>query len=738
MLLLYIFTVFVSALLLFLIQPLFANMVLPLLGGSPAVWNTATLFYQLVLLAGYIYAHVIKSRLSPKAQAILHSVVVLSPLVALPIAIPAGWVPPTDSTPILWLMALLLVSVGLPFFVLSTTSSLIQTWFARAPHKAARDPYFLYAASNTGSMLGLLLFPLVLQPTFVLQTQSGLWSVGYGGLTILLLACTWLAWHKTRSTHLMTPQTPSPTPQPAEPLAWSRRLRWVLLAFVPSSLMLSVTTYISTDIAAVPLLWVIPLALYLLTFILVFAKKQWIAPGAATLAMQICLVVLAVLMITKLPISIVPVLFIHLLTFFLIAFVCHGLLAKDRPSPSRLTEFYLWMSLGGALGGTFNALIAPVVFTSVVEYPVVLVLACLLLVTRQQFASRRALWGDGIFALALAGFISLGIIVAAGAQFVSFLTAFAFVLAIAGFVSLLFARRPLRFAIGLAALFFIGLTLMSNASQSLVTKRSFFGINRVNYNAQTNANVLVHGTTIHGSQKLAANAQCQPLDYYHRRGPVGQVFEVNDAHWAHAKIGAVGLGAGELAGYAQPGQAWTFFEIDPDVQAIATNPAYFTFLQKCAPQATVVLGDARLMLKQQPQAAYDFLIMDAYSSDAIPLHLITRESLALYRSRLTSHGLLAFHITNRFFDLEPILANLAADAGWVGAIRKDQTLTPEDVAASKAKSTWVVLAPGADELAALLQDGRWTALTPNPNKPLWTDNFASLLSVIREVIPAAR
>ncbi len=425
-------TMFVSATLLFMVQPMFARMVLPLLGGSPAVWNTTVVFYQAALLAGYAYAHLSTRWLGRRHQVALHAILLLLPLLVLPIGVPAGWSPPTADNPIPWLMALLLVTVGLPFFVVSTSSPLLQTWFAGSGHRSAVDPYFLYAASNAGSMLALLSYPLLVEPYLRLAGQSWMWACGYVVLVLLTLLCAAAVWRTARTENkaqrtknqeprtterkgvLHTPpehtppehtppehtppeHTPPEHTPPAHtplvdngprttdhPISAGRRVRWVLLAFVPSSLMLSVTTYLSTNIAPIPLLWIIPLALYLLTFILVFAGKPLLPHGAMVRALPIVLLPLVIVICAQATQPIWMMILLHVLTFFVATMVCHGEMAADRPPPQYLTEFYLWMSIGGVLGGLFNALLAPLLFATVVEYPLVLVLACLLRATTDR------------------------------------------------------------------------------------------------------------------------------------------------------------------------------------------------------------------------------------------------------------------------------------------------------------------------------------------------------------------
>lgn len=373
-------TLFTGSALLFLIQPMFAKMVLPLLGGTPAVWATSMVFFQATLLAGHAYAHWSVTRLGVRRQAKVHILVVLLPLLLLPVSVPGGWTPPEEG-PVLWLLRLLAFALGLPFFVLSTSAPLLQRWFASTDHPSGKDPCFLYAASNGGSMLALLFYPFVMEPALPLDIQTRVWAIGYGVLAAGTLACAWVA-IRARGQNDPPPAVEPDEAEgpPVRPVTGRRRLRWVALAFVPSSFMLAVTTYISTDIAAIPLLWVIPLALYLLTFILVFSSSR---PFPVVWTARIHAIVLIILvLVMPLDDDMLPrwvVLWLPLLGLFMAALLCHAQLAADRPAPRHLTEFYLWMALGGVLGGSFTALLAPVLFDSLIEYPLAIVLACMLM-----------------------------------------------------------------------------------------------------------------------------------------------------------------------------------------------------------------------------------------------------------------------------------------------------------------------------------------------------------------------
>ncbi|HEY0738110.1 MAG TPA: fused MFS/spermidine synthase [Herpetosiphonaceae bacterium] len=722
-------TMFVSAALLFVVQPMFARMILPLLGGSPSVWNTAVVFYQVGLLGGYLYAHLTRTFLRPRQQALLHGAVILLPLLTLPIAVPAGWTPPTTTNPIPWLLLLLTVAIGLPYFVVSTSSPLLQSWFARTDHPAAHDPYFLYAASNVGSMLSLLAYPFVIEPRLALLQQSRVWSLGYGLLVLLVLLCVVVVWRSTGA-QAQRPTADDQAVAAAESaeqptaLSWPRRIRWALLSAVPSSLMISVTAYLSSNIAPFPLLWIVPLALFLLTFILVFATRppipHWIMLRALPIVLTPLLICLAINAVEPL-IVLFP---LNLVTFFIATMVCHGELAADRPHARHLTEFYLWMSFGGALGGMLTALAAPVVFNSVLEYPIALVLLYLLLWRPGQ--QRGTARPDLLRALGVTGLslVMLLILMMAGVGEGSLRLALVF--GLPGMVAFSFSRRPLAYALALSALLVIGQTVDSNRRATEYAERSFFGINRVLSSPEYMK--LVHGTIVHGLQSTDPARRTEPLSYYHRTGPLGQIFERWSSAGSGQRVAVVGLGVGSAACYAQPQQEWTFYEIDPVVEQIARDERFFSYLRDCTPDAPVVLGDARLMLADAPSAAYDMIILDAYSSDAIPTHLITREALALYKSRLAPGGLLLFHISNRYLTLAPVLSTLAADAEMV-ALEQFNDATPEEQAQGKSPSQWVVLAHEADDLALLNGDTRWKPLGAPAPELLWTDDFLSILNV---------
>ncbi|MBC8163325.1 MAG: fused MFS/spermidine synthase [Roseiflexaceae bacterium] len=714
-------TMFLSAMLLFVVQPLFARLVLPLLGGSPAVWNTAQVFFQVALLLGYLYAHALRLWLRPRAQVLVHGTLLLLPLLVLPIAVPAGWQPPTASNPIPWLLAALAVAVGLPFFVISTSSPLLQSWFSRTSHSSAHDPYFLYAASNIGSMLGLLGYPFLIEPQLRLVEQSWVWSLGYGALVALVLLCGVVVWRS--SANAPSPRAAAATLPATPPLVWRRRLRWVALAAVPSSLLLSVTTYLSSNIAPFPLLWVVPLALYLLTYVLVFAKRPPLSQQVMQRVLPFVLTPLVICLAAALIDPIWLLFPLNLAAFFVATMVCHGELANDRPAATHLTEFYLWMSVGGAVGGLLTGLVAPLVFDQVLEYPLALVLLVLLLWRPDRYILRDVTLGLSVLVLSLV-LIAGGVLL--GVQDRTLLIVL--MVGVPGLVALAFWRWPLRYAVALAGLLGLGLITQSFSTANRYTERSFFGINQVL--AQDELMLLRHGTITHGAQALDPARRREPLLYYHRSGPLGQLFDAWTKPGAGQRVAVVGLGVGATTCYAQPDQQWTLYEIDPVVERIARDERFFSYLRDCAPTAPVVLGDARLKLAEAPDAAYDLIVLDAYSSDAIPIHLITREALQLYRAKLAPDGVLIFHISNRYLDLRPVLAQLAQDLGMSGLV---QTYRPATGTASRehTASMWAVLTNNPADQGTLRSDPRWQPLDDGSPAPLWTDDFHSVLDVFK-------
>ncbi len=730
-------SLFLSAFLLFLIQPLFSKTILPLLGGAPVVWNTAMVFYQAVLLGGYLYAHQLGSRFSVRQQTYIHAGITVIAISFLPISVAEGWFEPNIEQPFFWLFGLLALSVGLPFFALSANAPLLQRWFSRSGHPNAKDPYFLYAISNAGSLLGLLSYPFVFEPNLRLAEQSLLWSTGYVILFSIILLSGLAAGRR--------PKRPGDTPQnsvskesaPA-PLVWMQRFRWIALAAVPSGLMLSVTTFITTDIVSIPLLWIIPLSLYLVTFIFTFAKRP---PVKHIWVLYLTPVILGAAALTSFwtfPGAQIPFMIFVLAAYFIIAMACHGELAKARPDEYYLTEFYVWMSLGGVLGGLFTALIAPIAFNAVLEYPILIIAAAFLrpsyavnLIRLQKLIRRYIIpLSLIVIALALAG-LNQETPLANAANYTLLGLFFIPIITILG-------RKKLSMILLCFALTFVSyFVVRQNQDQQLISQaRSFFGVYKINMKEHSDSVsiILAHGTTVHGVQLTAEGRETEPSAYYYKKSGIGRAFTIlNNSRTPPAHVGIVGLGTGGLACYRNAGQNMTFFEIDPLVVKIAQDQRYFHFLENCAPGADIIVGDARLMLKKEKEHAFDMLVLDAFSSDSIPLHLLTREALSLYLEKLDESGLLFVHISNRFFNLEPVLAAAAQQLGLESRIFN---FDPDykDGPHFMVPSTWVVIARNQSDLDDLLlgeDGGNWRELVGNPDIKAWTDDFSNIHQILK-------
>ncbi len=729
MLILFSFTLFVSAFLLFWVQLMVGKMILPLLGGSPSVWNTCLFFFQSILLLGYGYSHLTTRWWGTRRQAVIHSFLLLLPIASLPIIIAKGWVPPHDANPIPWLLALLLVSVGLPFFVISTSAPLIQKWFADTAHPDSSDPYFLYTASNLGSILGVLSYPILIEPNFTLTEQSWLWKIGYGLLALLTLGCATFLWRKGTNKIEVTSATVDATSPNTQ-----QQARWVLLSFLPSSLLLGVTTYITTDIAAIPLLWAVPLALYLLTFIFTFTRKPLLPHHTLVGFLPLLLTALIVLSLLKVMQPVWVLLPLHLLGLFVLGCVFHGELARSRPSSEYLTIFYLWIAVGGVLGGLFNAIAAPLLFPSILEYPLIMGLSILLL----QLPSRKDnCVTQSFFTLKKTLPISIGLLL--GSLLVGFqlkyfnmsLVGSLFALSILVAIRYSFTLHPVRFGVGIALIVLLSQFYIPSMGRILDSERSFFGVNRVLFDKQGGYHILLHGTTVHGKQSLAPQRRHQPLTYFYPTGPIGQVFRDLNRTKHLSKVAVLGLGIGTLAAYSEPAQQWTFYEIDPIVEKLAINPRYFTFLQDSKAPFSIVLGDARLRLADVPDKHYDLIVMDAFTSDAIPVHLVTREAIQLYLSKLTEQGLIAINISNRYINLEPVIGALAHNLGLSTLKQLEMNVSPAEKEMGKSASHWVLLARHQSDFGNLIKDSRWQPISETVLRRVWTDDFSNIFSVLR-------
>lgn len=719
-------TLFLSAGLMFVLQPMFGKLLLPLLGGTPAVWNTCMVFYQTLLFGGYCYAHWLSSRFAAQRQIQIHTALLIFSIFALPVALPANPEPPTEANPAFWLVWTLFLAIGLPYFVVSTTAPLLQKWFSSLGHRSSNDPYYLYAASNAGSLLALLSYPFLIEPGIGLTNQRLFWSIGYGLLCLLILICATRLWKHLPDDNAaaQASEALSETPTAAQ------QLHWLALALVPSSLLLGLTQYISTDIAAVPLLWILPLTLYLLSFIVVFSKwADKVRPAMLAAQPAVLLVFLAYSFINPAVLPYWLDLILHSLAFFLAVMVCHGELARRRPPAAYLTRFYLVMSFAGMLGGLFNTFIAPFVFNAVHEYPIMIVAALLL---RPGFFDGRW-WLQPIFPILL--------LIGGFAVYFSADSLWDYLDIIGGALILLsgltysLRRHPLGLGLLTAVILLFAIGLHGLASNTLYQDRTFFGVLSVRETLITDENgkpekvhELYHGTTKHGAERLTTAEIVTPLTYYSRPGPIGQLFAEFDGENARWNIGAVGLGAGALACYGKPQQHWRFYEIDPLVVQVAEDASWFHYLERCGKSAEMIVGDARLSLIKEADQSLDLLIMDAFSSDAVPTHLLTREAMQLYFSKLKDDGLLAFHITNRHLALKKVLADHAEAMQLSGLL---QEFKPASEMPLVVATDWVVLAKQPQRLDKLRQSrlGHWQKLPLNFGMQPWTDDFTHIIGI---------
>ncbi|MGV9010620.1 fused MFS/spermidine synthase [Brevundimonas sp.] len=735
--LLFAVAIFTSAALVFVVQPMVTKLVLPMLGGSPSVWNTAMVFFQTALLIGYAYAHLLQRLASIKAQVGVHLVLLLLAGLFLPLHI-NGWLgDPDPASPIGWLLVTLSLSVGAPFAILSATAPLLQAWYARVRvgHVDGQNPYVLYAASNLGSFLALLSYPVLIEPLATLWGQRLGWSAGYAIFTVMIVGLAVVVW----SRRLDRSGAPAPLAT-STPIAWADKLRLVLLAAAPSSLMLGVTTHLSTDVASAPFLWVIPLALYLLTFVIAFQARPWI-PLPVTMVLSAGLGAVCVVIVAFRSIEWTLAFAVSILAFFFLTLMCHQLLAARRPPPDRLTEFYLLMSLGGVVGGALTALVAPLVFNMVWEYPLVLVLVGLF-----------RPWGRG--ELSSAAWMA---IILAGVSIASPVLISAALNADDHARTIFYARSPLMMpqltilllmpaaicALLLRdrALIFTGIILLMTLSAQWVGRgydaafsdRSFFGIVRVSSSPEPRlggeVHILTHGTTFHGTQARNPAFACTARMYYAPTTPIGQATLIVNRR-GPANIGVVGQGSGAMAAYKRAEDRLTFFEIDPMVDKLSRDPQWFTYISDCAQgPVRTVLGDARLTLAREPAGTYDLLIIDAFSSDAVPTHLLTVEAIEGYLKQLKPTGVVVLHLSNRNLDITlPAIA--AAQALGKPSLHQITYQDPAKPDLSEASTEVLILSPTEQGLADFRTDPRWIDPAAT-DVAAWTDDYVNLFGAIR-------
>lgn len=699
-------TSFVASTLVFSVQPLVGRLLLPLAGGSAGLWNTTLVFFQGVLLAGYLLAHFLATRVGGRRHLVLQLGLLALPLLVLPLSVPDGW-DLTSGNPALMALAVLALMVGLPFLALSTASPTLQKWFSYTGHRHADDPYFLYAAGNVGSIVALLGYPLVIEPLIGLGTQTRVFASVYLILIGLFALCALVVRDSKGTTASSTGSRTADqaTPVDEASISWAQRGRWVGLAALPSALLLGVTRYLATDVASFPLLWVVPLVLYLLTFVIAFGRPSPKLMGGTSSAVRILGIGLVMTFVGQ---PLVAQLVIHLSWFFAATLYCHLRLAEDRPPVARLTEFYSWVSTGGVIGGATVALLAPLVFDRVWEYPLAIVAAIALTIS-----SSRS-WGHPLVWLTIGTMVAVGywmlssdVETGIGPKLAVLL------LGVTGIVAFAGLGRSQALAAAMAVI--LATLIVAQSGQAILRDRSFFGTYAVIENDEGDRR-LIMGTTIHGRQ-LADNPG-QPTSYYHPSGPLGDV--LGTASPEPRNVALIGLGAGELAAYGKAGDRYTFIEIDPTVVEIAEDPELFTYLSDAEAQVETIVGDGRIELDKLP-GTFDTVIVDAFSSDAIPIHLVTLEAVEGYLAKAPD-GIVMVHISNRYFDLEPVLAGIAGELGVDGYIRKFFP-NEEQLETGADSSTWVVL----DTSGSFSEGKGWAPL--GDSDMLWTDDYANLLGI---------
>jgi spermidine synthase len=675
-------TIGLGAFLLFLVQPLLAKRILPWFGGSAAVWTACMLFFQVMLLGGYLYAHLLQ-KLSAKRQALLHLILLSVSILVLPLSPNPAWKPHITGDPTFRILGLLAATVGLPYLLLSSTSPLVQAWLAR--ERPGWQPYRLFALSNAGSMAALLGYPVLIEPFLVLGVQAWVWTAGYG---LYFLCAAGMAWRARNLPEIQNSAADGIDISVADEVkpTFSLRLLWVLLAFTPSLLLLSVTNHLCINVAPIPFLWVLPLCLYLLSFIICFDNSRWYVRKAFVGLVVPALLGMGWLMMPEhVHASVRAQVIGFSVALFVACMVAHGELARLRPAPKYLTGFYLSLSFGGALGGIFAGLVAPHIFSTLVEFPIALVLMAVLI-----FIAWMRDPGDG---------------------------------------TRRFVRRGVGLLLSMCATVLALVSVKLNHEQarsSLVQVRNFYGALHVveRYEGRDRMRMLVHGNINHGGQFLAGDLAKNPTTYYGPNSGVGLALRLLGEK-APVKFGVVGLGSGTLADYARPGDLVRIYEINPLVAELARG--WFQAIPECQGKAEVVMGDARLSMEREPSQAYDLIAVDAFSSDSIPVHLLTREAFQQYLRHLRPGGVVAVHISNRYLDLGPVLLAEAKEGAWKTLEISDEG----DDEAGVFRSDWVLMS----------QDGELFKRTElaKPSEPLeskhsvrrWTDDFSNLYRILK-------
>jgi hypothetical protein len=715
---------FVSALLLFAVQPMFTKMVLPKFGGSPSVWSIAMVTFQALLFAGYLYAHVMVRTLPPGRAAFAHLVLLAGVALTLPLGIVTGFLKPPESGVTIWLVGLFVCSIGLPFVALAATAPLLQNWFIATGHPQAKNPYVLYAASNLGSFAALLAYPFLIEPLFALRTQVAIWSYGFA----LLAAGICIA-------GLLVSRNAGAKPIAAidAPPTLGRRLAWMALTAIPAGLCIAVTAFITTDLAATPLLWVMPLALYLLTFVAVFRERPWVPHAWVLRLLPYIIAPVAITVLGGARENWFAVTVLNLTAFVVAALACHGEAYRLRPQPARLTEFYLWTSAGGVLGGIFAGLLAPNIFSNVYEYPILIAAAVLVLPGVYEGGLRNFVRQAALpLALAAVAVVSRLVFDVTLPIFAEKMVRIVLILLAA---LMLFQARHLARFWGLVVMTFAITASWQPGVRPIETVRSFFGVHQVVEKYDHTVRMLLHGTTVHGAERIRdasgkpIEGAPEPLTYYYHGGPLSEAIETaRKARGGFDRVALVGLGTGSLVCHKRDGERWTFFEIDPEVVRLARNPANFRFLSACGSGVDIVIGDARLTIVDSP-ARYDMIVLDAFSSDAIPVHLLTREALAGYAARLSPNGVIALHVSNRHMELASVVAAVAAAEGFVAYVKRSSDAN--DFSSDfRANSEVVVLARSESSLGDLPKREDWRKIEPQPGVAAWTDDYSDVLGAI--------
>ncbi len=701
-------------------------MVLPYWGGTSAVWNTCMFFFQLVLLAGYYYVHKITRITGLKKSLIIHIFILLIPIIVLPLAI-NNFIPEnTSNFQNLRLLFQLFMVAGIPVFAVSCNAPLIQKIFAELSENASANPYILYSASNAGSFLALIIYPIIIEPVFTLKNQNLLWSFIFLLYILLFFYIIFKFWKKKGNVIVQNTTAPCDI---EKNLNLHSKLKIITMAFIPSSLMLGVTAHITTDFTPVPLLWILPLALYLLTYIISFSGKYsskmlWITKFLPYIVLPVVLFNFTEL--KQMNWILIPV---HLSLFFLLALLCHNKLYSLRPDSKFLTDYYLSISVGGVLGGLFNSVLAIAIFNSVAEYPILIIIALIFRNSHEKNYKNRLLDIVLPALMLIAGIFIIKLILHTGIndKTVIFMLLFG-IPTVACFAA---KDYPLRFALCVGTLFIVlPLWISENDGQVIYRSRNFFSVKRIE-KAKNNYHIFIHGNTWHGVQDQQISNNSVPGIYYHPKGPLGDIFSLIRNQKKIFDVGVIGLGVGAMAYYGNKGEQWKFYEIDPDVIDIALNPDFFSFVKKSNANIKLIQGDGRLCIKKEKNHYFDIIILDAFSSDSIPSHLITLEAIELYKKKLKPGGIIIFHISNRFLNIEPLLAALSEKVNLKFICRFEVALNEEDNKEYRVAANYAVMSQDEIFIGSLSEIDEWRSLKPSDNFKIWTDQYSNLLSILR-------